>query len=43
MPLQSYGLVHPQAKLSGSDKQLLCDWAKQEGQRVPGTQANVSQ
>ena len=34
MPLKSYVLVHPTAKLSESDKQLLCDWAKQERERV---------
>ena len=43
MPLKSYLVLHPQAKLTGSDKQLLCDWAKQEGKRVLGSQANGSQ
>ncbi len=34
MPMSSYVLIHPAAKLSDSDKQLLCDWAKQERERV---------
>ena len=40
MPLASYVLVHPTARLSESDKQLLCDWAKQERERVVGGQPN---
>jgi hypothetical protein len=40
MPLESYVLIHPTAKLSESDKQLLCDWAKQERERVVGGQPN---
>ena len=34
MPMESYVLIHPAAKLSESDKQLLCEWAKQERERV---------
>jgi Haem-binding domain len=34
MPMKSYVLIHPAAKLSDSDKQILCDWAKQERERV---------
>ena len=34
MPLKSYVLVHPSATLSESDKQLLCDWARQERERM---------
>jgi hypothetical protein len=40
MPLASYVLIHPTARLSESDKQLLCDWAKQERERVVGGQPN---
>jgi hypothetical protein len=40
MPLKSYVLINPTAKLSESDKQLLCDWAKQERERVVGGQPN---
>lgn len=43
MPLISYVFLHPQAKLSDSDKQILCDWSKQEGNRVAGSQANGPQ
>lgn len=39
MPMKSYVLIHPTAKLSDSDKQLLCDWAKQERERLLGSQA----
>ena len=38
MPLKSYVLIHPNAKLSDSDKKILCDWAKQERERVIATQ-----
>lgn len=34
MPMKSYVLIHSDAKLSDSDKQLLCEWAKQERERV---------
>lgn len=40
MPMKSYVLIHPAAKLSDSDKQLLCDWAKQERERVLGNQGD---
>lgn len=39
MPMKTYVILHPAAKLSDSDKQLLCDWAKQERERVLGAQA----
>jgi len=39
MPMESYVLIHPTAKLSDSDKKLLCDWAKQERERVLGSEA----
>jgi len=38
MPLKSYLLIHPTAKLSDSDKKILCDWAKQERERVIASQ-----
>ncbi len=28
MPLQTYTFLHPQAKISGSDEKILCDWAE---------------
>ena len=40
MPMKSYVLIHPAAKLSDSDRQLLCDWAKQERERVLASQPN---
>jgi len=40
MPMKSYVLIHPTARLSDSDKQILCDWAKQERERVLGSQSN---
>ena len=40
MPLKSYVLINPAAKLSESDKQLLCDWSKQERERVVRSQPN---
>jgi hypothetical protein len=43
MPLASYVLLHPQAKLSGSDRKLLCDWVKLEGKRATETQTGGSQ
>jgi cytochrome c551/c552 len=39
MPMRSYVVMHPTAKLTDSDKQLLCDWAKQERERVFASQA----
>jgi cytochrome c551/c552 len=38
MPLRSYLLLHPAARLSDSDKQTLCDWTRQEGERVLASQ-----
>lgn len=43
MPLKSYLILHPAAKLSESDKQALCDWAKQEGDRTLASPATISQ
>ena len=42
MPLKSYLLLHPEARLSDADKQLLCDWAEQERPRVLAKQVNDS-
>lgn len=38
MPLKSYLLVHPAARLSDADKQTLCEWTRQETERLPATQ-----
>ena len=38
MPLRSYLLLHPAARLSDSDRQTLCDWTRQEGERVLASQ-----
>ena len=34
MPLKAYLLMHPEARLSDADKQLLCAWAEQERTRL---------
>lgn len=36
MPPSYYLIMHSDEKLSDSDKQTLCDWAKAESQRVAG-------
>jgi len=36
MPLKSYLLLHPAAKLSDADKKLICDWTAQERTRIAG-------
>ncbi len=38
MPLKTYVLMHPDAKLSDSDKKLLCNWADQELTRLTANQ-----
>jgi hypothetical protein len=43
MPLKSYLLIHPSAKLSDADKQALCDWASQESARLAASQASGQQ
>jgi Haem-binding domain len=43
MPLKSYLLLHPTAKLSESDKHVLVDWAKQESERILASPATGSQ
>jgi len=41
MPMRSYVLIHPAAKLSDADRQLLCAWAKQERERVLSAEAEA--
>ena len=44
MPLSSYLLLHPSAKLSDADKQALCNWAEQERARLAAApQPNATQ
>jgi hypothetical protein len=38
MPLGSYLIMHPSAKLTEADKQLICNWANQELERVRASQ-----
>jgi hypothetical protein len=40
MPINTYLLIHPSAKLSEADKQALCNWAEQERARLAASQAN---
>jgi heme-binding protein len=42
MPLGIYVALHPVAKLSDADKQALCDWTKQESDRVLASPATAS-
>lgn len=35
MPLASYALIHREVKLSPDQVRTICDWTKQEGQRLP--------
>jgi len=37
MPLPSYLWLHPDAKLSDADRNLLCDWANAEKAKIPAT------
>ncbi|GMV04592.1 MAG: hypothetical protein AMXMBFR53_08720 [Gemmatimonadota bacterium] len=37
MPLRSYTLAHPEARLSDSDRQLLIEWARAERARIQST------
>jgi cytochrome c553 len=41
MPLKSYLLMHPAAKLSDSDKKAICDWTEQERKRTAASSADV--
>ena len=38
MPLTSYLFLHPAARLSDSDKQTLCEWTRQETERLAASQ-----
>jgi cytochrome c551/c552 len=42
MPLAIYVALHPVAKLSDADKRALCDWTKQESDRVLASPASAS-
>ena len=37
MPLPSYLWLHPDAKLSAADRNLLCDWANGEKAKIPAS------
>lgn len=39
MPLKSYLLLHPSAKLSDADRKTLCDWTGKEADRLQASQA----
>jgi hypothetical protein len=43
MPLKSYLLMHPAAKLSDADKKLICDWTEQERKRTAAAATQVEQ
>ena len=41
MPLKSYLLMHPAAKLSDADKKAICDWTEQERKRTAAAASQV--
>lgn len=41
MPLKSYLLMHPAAKLSDADKKLICEWTEQERKRTAAESVEV--
>jgi hypothetical protein len=43
MPIKSYLPLHPAAKLSDADKQVLCNWANQERTRLLASQPASAQ
>jgi hypothetical protein len=43
MPLKSYLLLHPAAKLSDGDKKAICEWTDQERTRTSAASAQVEQ
>jgi hypothetical protein len=43
MPLKSYLLLHPAAKLSDADKKAICDWTEQERKRSAASAVQVEQ
>jgi hypothetical protein len=40
MPLKSYTILHPEAKLTDADVKTICDWAASEGRRLAAAAAN---
>jgi hypothetical protein len=42
MPLSSYLILHPEAKLSDADRQTLCDWTSQEMKRLNISPADLA-
>jgi hypothetical protein len=42
MPIKNYVLLHPVASLSAEDRQAICDWAKQERERVTAGQQTAA-
>lgn len=43
MPLKSYLLMHPAARLSDADKKLICDWTDAERARITASQPEGGQ
>ncbi|HST53172.1 MAG TPA: heme-binding domain-containing protein [Pyrinomonadaceae bacterium] len=43
MPLKSYLLLHPTAKLSDADRKTLCDWTDGESNRLQSSQTASAQ
>jgi Haem-binding domain len=43
MPLKSYLLLHPVAKLSDADRKTLCDWTNRESTRLQAAQTASAQ
>ncbi len=43
MPIKSYLLIHPRAKLSDADRQAICNWTEQERARLSTSQPAASQ
>ena len=42
MPLTSYLILHPEAKLTPADVKTLCDWSDTEGRRLAASSAAAS-
>lgn len=43
MPIKSYLLIHPKAKLSDADRQSICNWTEQERARLSANQSTAPQ
>jgi hypothetical protein len=43
MPLSSYALLHPEARLSDQERTLVSDWAKAESKRLELATAGAGQ